>query len=214
MLKKLAWPIVGLHFRRHISVIIETTHSLIHFPHWTMRVKSSASETSAKTQAVAIHDGIKVPLMTTKTSIAFVNHPSEWNTTGTVTPVGKFTEAACLLISHPMSTIFDKKIAVRVRKEVTLSNQEKQTNCRLLCSYSRAIQVRQAVGHGNLQFDSTRWSGLDYVLEQSTQNKQTRSAEQYLMDPDTEDLGEIEDHTRTQTRILEELHEMEEKKVK
>ena len=35
--------------------------------------------------------------MTTKTITTFVNHRPEWQTTGTVTPVGKFTEAASLL---------------------------------------------------------------------------------------------------------------------
>ena len=52
--------------------------------------------------------------MTTKTITAFVDHSSEWNTTGTVTPVEKFTEAASLIISHSMSTIIDRKTAVRV----------------------------------------------------------------------------------------------------
>ena len=33
---------------------------------------------------------------------------------GTVTPLEKFTETASLLIFHSMSTIFDKRIAVRV----------------------------------------------------------------------------------------------------
>ena len=52
--------------------------------------------------------------MTTKTITAFVDHVSEWNTTGTVTPVEKFTETASLILSHSMSTIIDRKIAVRV----------------------------------------------------------------------------------------------------
>ena len=52
--------------------------------------------------------------MTTKTITVFVDHISEWNTTGTVTPVEIFTEAASLKISHSMSTITDRKIAVRV----------------------------------------------------------------------------------------------------
>ena len=52
--------------------------------------------------------------MTTRTITAFVDHLSEWNTTGTVAPVENFTEAASLIISHLMSTINDRKIAVRV----------------------------------------------------------------------------------------------------
>ena len=54
-----------------------------------MQVKSALGQTSAKPQAVLIHDNITIPQMTTKTITAFVDHVSEWNTTGTVTPVEK-----------------------------------------------------------------------------------------------------------------------------
>ena len=113
-MKNLTAPIIGLHFMRHNSVVIDTTHGLIHFPHLTMQVKSALSQTSAKPQAVLIHDSITIPQLTTRTITAFVDHVSEWNTTGTVTPVEKFTETASLIISHSMSTIIDRKIAVRV----------------------------------------------------------------------------------------------------
>ena len=106
---------------RHNNVVIDTTrgridttHGRIHFPHLTMQVKSALSQTSVKPQAVIIHDNTTIPQMTTKTITAFVDHNSEWNTTGTVTPVEKFTETASLIKSHSMSTINDKKIAVRV----------------------------------------------------------------------------------------------------
>ena len=46
-MKKLAGPIIGLDFLRHNSVVIETTHGLIHFPHMTMQAKNAAAETSA-----------------------------------------------------------------------------------------------------------------------------------------------------------------------
>ena len=113
-MKNLTGPIIGLHFMKHNSVVIDTTHSLIHFPHLTMQVKSALSQASAKPQPVLIHDSITIPQMTTKTITAFVDHSSEWNTTGTVTPLEKFTEAASLIITHSMSTINDRKIAVRL----------------------------------------------------------------------------------------------------
>ena len=112
LMKNLTGPIIGLHFMRHNSVVIDTTHGLIHFPHLTMQVKSALTQTSAKIQAVLIHDSITKPQHTTKTITAFVDHVSEWDTTGTVTPVEKFTETAILIISH--STITYRKIAVRV----------------------------------------------------------------------------------------------------
>ena len=103
---------IGLHFMRHNSVVIDTTHGLINFPHLTSQVKSAASETKAKPQVHFIHGTLKIPPMTTKTITASVDHPSEWNTTGTVATVKNFAEPASRLISHSMSTIFDKEIAV------------------------------------------------------------------------------------------------------
>ena len=87
-MKKLTGPNLGLHFMRHNNVAIDTTHGLIHFPHLTMQAKNPSIETSAKFQPVLIQDNTTVPPMT---SVTFVDHPSEWQTTGTVTPVGKFT---------------------------------------------------------------------------------------------------------------------------
>ena len=114
VVKNLSGLIIVLHFKRHNSVVIDTTHGLIHFPHLTLHVKSASSQTSAKPQAVVIHDSITIPQITTKTITAFVDHISEWKTTDTVTPVEKVTEAASLIISCSISTIIDRKIAVRV----------------------------------------------------------------------------------------------------
>ena len=114
VMKNLSGPITGLHFMKYNSVVIDATHDLIHFSHVTRLIKSALSQTSAKPQPVLIHDNITIPQMTTKTIAAFVDHLSEWNTTGTVTLVEKNTEAASLIKSHSISTIIDRKIAVRV----------------------------------------------------------------------------------------------------
>ena len=114
VMKKLTGPITGLHFMRNNSVVIDTTHGPIHFPHLTMQVKTASSETTTKLQSVNTDDALTIPPTTTKTIAAFVDHPSKWNTTGTVTPLEKFTETASLLIFYSMSTIIDKKFAVRV----------------------------------------------------------------------------------------------------
>ena len=113
-MKKLTGPIIGLHFMRNNSVVIDTTHGLIHFPHMTMQVKTASSETTTKPQPVIADETLTIPPTTTKTITAFIDDPSKWNTTGTVTPLEKFTETASLLISQSMSTIIDKRIAVRV----------------------------------------------------------------------------------------------------
>ena len=38
VMKNLTGPIIGLHFMKHNSVVIDTTHGVIHFPHLTMQV--------------------------------------------------------------------------------------------------------------------------------------------------------------------------------
>ena len=114
VLKNLTGRIIGFHFMSHHCVPIDTTHGLIHFPHFILQVKSASSGTSAKLRAALIHDSITVPPMTTNTITAFVDQLSEWNTTGTVIPVEIITETASLIKSHSLSTIFDGKIAVRV----------------------------------------------------------------------------------------------------
>ena len=39
VMKNLTGPIIGLHFMRQNSVVIDTTHGLIHLPHLTMQCK-------------------------------------------------------------------------------------------------------------------------------------------------------------------------------
>ena len=114
VMKKLSAPIIGLHFMRNNSVVIDTTPGLMHFPHLTMQVKTASSETTTKPQPVITDDALNIPPTTTETITAFVDHPSKWYTTGIVTPLEKFTETAPLLISHSKSTINGKRIAVRV----------------------------------------------------------------------------------------------------
>ena len=48
VMENLTGPIIGLHFMRHNSVVIDTTHGLIHFPQLTVQVKSALNQTSTK----------------------------------------------------------------------------------------------------------------------------------------------------------------------
>ena len=138
--KKLTGPIIGLHFMRNNGVVIDTTHGLVHFPHLTMQVKTASSETTTKPQPVITEEAMTIPPTTTKTITAFIDHPSKWNATGTVTPLEKFTKTANLLISHSMSTIIDKGIAVRVTNttESWYLMKKTRTDCRVLRIYSGA----------------------------------------------------------------------------
>ena len=119
-MKKLTGPLVGLHFMRNNSVVNDTTHGLIHFPHLTMQVKNASSKTTTRPQTVINNNALTIPPTTTKTITAFVDHPSKWNTTGTLTPWEKFTETASLLNSHSMSAKIDKRLAVRVTNRTEL----------------------------------------------------------------------------------------------
>ena len=114
VMKKLTGPIVGLHFMRNNSVVIDTTHGLIHFPPLTMQIKTASSETTTQPQPVITDDALTTPATTTKSIAAFEDHPSKWNTTGTVTPLAKFTETASLLVFSLHVDVIDNRIAVRV----------------------------------------------------------------------------------------------------
>ena len=73
-MNNLTGPVIGLHFMKHNSVVIDTTHGLIHFPHLTMQVKSASSQESAKPEPVLFHDSLTIPQTTTKTITAFLDH--------------------------------------------------------------------------------------------------------------------------------------------
>ena len=115
-MKILTELITLLHFITHNSVVIDTTQGLIQFHtwQWKPRMMSGKQDPTTIHQLVLIHDSITVPPLTAKTITAIVDHLSEWQTRGTLTPEGIFTESVSLLISHSMSTIIDKKSAVRI----------------------------------------------------------------------------------------------------
>ena len=87
VMKKLTGLKIGLHFMRNNSVVIDTTHGLTHFPHLTMQAKTASSETPTKPKPVIMDQALTIPLATTKTVTAFIDHPSKRKTTGTVTPL-------------------------------------------------------------------------------------------------------------------------------
>ena len=56
VLSKITGPMIGLHFMRDYSIVIDTEHGLIYFPHLIMQVKTASSETTTKLQPVIIND--------------------------------------------------------------------------------------------------------------------------------------------------------------
>ena len=214
VMKNLTGPILGLHFMRHNSVVTDTTHGLIHFPHLTMQVKNTLSQTNVKPQAVLIHDNITIPQMTTKTITAFVDHVSEWNTTGTVTPVEKFIENASLIISHSMSTTTDKKIAVTVTNTTESPNKiNKNTKIAefsvVTPEQSKSIKpVDMAILSMIPEGDPDLITYLTELLRTNKPDQQTNT----FWFPTPANPGNTEEHTPIQTRILKELRELQLKK--
>ena len=210
-MKNLTGPIIGLHFMRHNSVVMDTTHGLIHLPHLTMKVKSALTQTSAKPQAFLIHDSITLPQQTTKTITTFVDHLSECNTTGTVTPVEKFTETASPIISHSMSTIPDRKIAVKVINTTELpytinKNTQIAEFSVVTPEQSKFIKpVDMAILSMIPEGDPDLITYLTELLRTNKPGQQNNTF--WFLTPEIP--GNTEDHTPIQTRIRTELRELQ-----
>ena len=212
-MKKVTGPIVGLQFMRNNSVVIDTTHGLIHFPHLMMQVKTASSETTTKPQPVIMDEDLTIPPATTKTVTAFIEHPSKWKTTGTVTLLEKFTETASLLISHSMSTIIDKRITVRVTNTTESPYLIKKYTQIAEISVVTAQQskhnkpVDMAILSMIPQGDRDLTAYLNELLRTNKPEQQNDTS----WFPTPENPGKLEDHTPIQTRILKELNELQDK---
>ena len=198
---------------RNYSVVIDTTHGVIHFPHLTMQVKTASRETTLKPQPVNIDEALAIPPTTTKTITAFIDHPSKWNTTVNVTTFEKFTETASLLICHSMSTIIDKKIAVRVtnttewpyliKKHTQIAEFSVVTP-----EQSKHIEpVDMAILSMIPQDDPDLTAYLIELLITSKPEQQDNT----FWFPTPENPRKPEFDTPTQTRILKELNELKDK---
>ena len=213
VMKKLTGPIIGLHFMRNNSVVIDTTQGLIHFPHLTMQVKTASSEKNIKPQPVITDEALTKPPTTTKTITAFTDHPSKWNTTGTVTPLEKFTETASPLISHSMSTIIDKRTAFRVTNTTESPYPiKKHTQIAefsvVTPQQSKHIKpVDMAILSMIPQDDLELTAYINELLRTSKPEQQDNT----FWFPTPESPGKPEDHTPIQTRILNELNELKDK---
>ena len=151
--------------------------------------------------------------MTTKTITAFFDHLSEWNTTGTVTPKEKFTEAASLIISHSMSTFFDRKIAVRVTNTTELpytinKNTQIAEFSVVTPEQSKFIKpvdtvILSVIPEGDPDL-------IAYLNELLRTNKPDQQNNTFWF-PTPENPGNTDDQTPIQTRILKELRELQRK---
>ena len=212
VIRNLTGPNIGFHFMRQNSVVIDTTHGLIHFPHLTMKVKRASSRTT-EPEAGLIHDSITVPPMTTKTITAFVDHLSEWNTTGTVTPVEKMTEAESLTTSHSIFTKIDRKKALRVTNTTelpyTINKKTQSANFSVVTpEQSKFITPEDTVILNMVpESEPDLTTYLTKLLGTNTPDQQNNT----LWFATPQNLGKTQDLTPIQTRILKELRELQQK---
>ena len=176
-----------------------------------MQVKSASSRTSAKPQVFLIYDSKTKPQMTTKTITAFADHLSEWNTTGTVTPVEKFTETASLIKSHSISTIIDKKVAVRVTNTTespyTINkNTQFADFCVVTPEQAKFIKPVDTAPLSKIPKGDPDL--ITYLTELLRKNKPAQQ-NSTLWFPTSENPGNTEHHTPIQSRILKELREQQ-----
>ena len=213
VMKKLTGPIIGLHFMRNNSVVIDMTHGLIHFPHLTMQVKTASSETTTKPKPVITDEALTIPPMTTKTITAFIDHPSKWNTRGTVTSLEKFTETGSLLISHSMSTKIDKRIAVRVTNTTEspyLIKKHTQIAEFSVVTPEQSKHIKP-IDMAILSMIPQHDPDLTAYLNNLLRTKKPEQQDNTFWFPTPENPGKLEDHTPIQTRSLKELNEHKDK---
>ena len=198
---------------RNNSVLIDTTHGLIHCLHLTMQVKTATSETTKKPKPAITDEALTIPPTTTKTNTALIDRPSKWNTTGTVTPLGQFTETASLLFSHSMSTIIDKRLAVRVTNTTESPYLIKKHTQIAKFSVVTPEQSKHIKPVDMVILSMIPQGDPDltaYLNELLRKNKPEQQDNTFWI-PTPENPGKPEDHAPIQTRILNELNELKDK---
>ena len=185
----------------------------LQFPYLTIRAKNAAIKTSAKPQTVFIQDNTAVPPMTTKIITAFLDHPSERHTTGTVTPVGKFTEAAGLLISFSILTISNQKTALRITnttESLFLIKKNTQRAEFFVVNPEQSKFIRP-VDTATLSMIPEGDPDVPFYLSELPKTNKPEQQNNNFGFPTPKNRGKTEDHTPIQTRIFKELRELQEK---
>ena len=130
-----------------------------------------------------------------------------------VTPLEKFTETASLLISHSMSTIIEKRIAVRVTNTTESPYLTKKHTQIAEFSTVTTKQFKHIKPVDMAIFSMIPQGGPDVTayLNESLRTKKPEQQNNTFWFPTPESTGKPEHHTPIQTRILTELIEIKEK---
>ena len=128
-----------------------------------------------------------------------------------MTPAGKFTEAASLILSHSFSTIIDRKIAVRVN-----NTKESPYTINKNTQISDFSVVTPEQSNFNKPVDTAILNMIPegdpvliiYLTELLKTNKPAQQNNTFWF-PTPKNPGNTEDHTPIQTRIIKELRELQ-----
>ena len=141
--KKVTGLITGLHFMRQNSVVTDTTNGLVHFPHLKMQIKSTNREKSAKPNLFSAITPWYFQRWQQKQSLLLLFIHLNGTEQLRWPQCKKITDIARVPIFHSISTIDDRKVAVRVThtNESPYEIGKNYTDCRILRSDSGAIQL-------------------------------------------------------------------------
>ena len=129
-----------------------------------------------------------------------------------MTPVGEFTEGASLLISHSISTLTDKKIAVRItnRTESPYSIKKNTQVADFSIVTLEQSKFIRLVDTAALSIIPESDPDLTTFLSEPLKTNKPEQHNNTFCFPTPENPGTTEDHTAIQTRIFRELSELQE----
>ena len=132
-----------------------------------------------------------------------------------MTPLEKFTETASLLISHSISTIIDKKLAVRVTNttETTYLVKKHAQLAKFSVLTPEQAKFIKPVDMAILSMIPTGDPDLTAYLNELLGMNRAKQQSNILWFPTPENPSKFENHTPIQTRILKELCELKETKT-
>ena len=130
-----------------------------------------------------------------------------------MTPVGKFTEAASLLISHSITTIINKKTAVRITNttEAPYLIKKNSQTAELSVVTREQSKFIGPVDTTILSMIPERDPDLTTYLSESLKTNKPEQQSNTFWFPTPKNSGKTEHHTPIRTRILKELRQLQKK---
>ena len=128
--------------------------------------------------------------------------------------IGKFTDAASLLISYSMATIFNRKVATRVTSitETPYWIKRNTQSAELSVVTPEQAKFIKPVDMAILSMIPESNPDLTAYLNELLRTNKLEQQNNTIWFPTPENPDKTEDHTQIQTRNLKDLYELKEKK--